>query len=161
MKPRPCKQCLTQLFLLSSFKMVSDKLFFCIHSTNTTINANMAARFFVLIANIAAMTSHVLTSCRLEMSSNKTSYTENNAKTMATFFCGFIVWLLHQKEKFDFIKRVDKGWITTVKDLESWRFERYPFVRANRGIVGCCGLYESVEELCHWWRYGHMNLWTN
>ena len=31
------------------------------------------------------------------------------------------------------------------------------FVRANRGIVGCCGLYESVEELCHWWKYGHMN----
>lgn len=67
--------------------MISDKLFFCIHSTNTTINANMAARFFVLIANIAAMTSRT----RPEMSSNKTSYTENNAKTMATFFCGFIV----------------------------------------------------------------------
>ena len=32
---------------------------------------------------------------------------------------------LHKKEqKFGFIKRVDKGWITTVKDLESWRFER-------------------------------------
>ena len=28
------------------------------------------------------------------------------------------------KQKFGFIKRVDKGWITTVKDLESWRFER-------------------------------------
>ena len=26
--------------------------------------------------------------------------------------------------KFGFIKRVDKGEITTVKDLESWRFER-------------------------------------
>ena len=25
---------------------------------------------------------------------------------------------------FGFIKRVDKGEITTVKDLESWRFER-------------------------------------
>ena len=29
------------------------------------------------------------------------------------------------KQKFGFIKRVDKGWISTVKDLESWRFERY------------------------------------
>ena len=29
-----------------------------------------------------------------------------------------------RKQKFGFIKRVDKGWITTVKDLESWRFER-------------------------------------
>jgi len=29
-----------------------------------------------------------------------------------------------RKIKFGFIKRVDKGWITTVKDLESWRFER-------------------------------------
>ena len=28
------------------------------------------------------------------------------------------------KQKFGFIKRVDKGWITTVKDLETWRFER-------------------------------------
>ena len=28
------------------------------------------------------------------------------------------------KQKFGFIKRVDKGWITTVTDLESWRFER-------------------------------------
>ena len=28
------------------------------------------------------------------------------------------------KQKFGFIKRVDKGWITTVKDLERWRFER-------------------------------------
>ena len=27
------------------------------------------------------------------------------------------------KQKFGFIKWVDKGWITTVKDLESWRFE--------------------------------------
>ena len=26
------------------------------------------------------------------------------------------------KQKFGFIKRVDKGWITTVKDLESERF---------------------------------------
>ena len=28
------------------------------------------------------------------------------------------------KQKFGFIKRVDKGEITTVKDLEIWRFER-------------------------------------
>ena len=28
------------------------------------------------------------------------------------------------QKKIGFIKRVDKGWITTVKDLESWRFER-------------------------------------
>ena len=27
------------------------------------------------------------------------------------------------KSKCGFIKRVDKGWITTVEDLESWRFE--------------------------------------
>ena len=28
------------------------------------------------------------------------------------------------KQKFGFIKRVDKSEITTVKDLESWRFKR-------------------------------------
>ena len=27
-------------------------------------------------------------------------------------------------QKFVFIKGVDKGWITTEKDLESWRFDR-------------------------------------
>ena len=31
---------------------------------------------------------------------------------------------MDSSQKFGFIKRVDKGWITTVKDLESWRFER-------------------------------------
>ena len=44
-----------------------------------------------------------------------------------------------EEGKFDFIKRVDDGRITTVKYLESWRFERSYFVRANRGIIGCCG----------------------
>ena len=28
------------------------------------------------------------------------------------------------QQKFGFIKRVDKCWITNVKDVESWRFER-------------------------------------
>ena len=28
------------------------------------------------------------------------------------------------KQKFGSIKQVDKGWITTMKDLESWRFKR-------------------------------------
>ena len=31
---------------------------------------------------------------------------------------------IYLRRKFGFIKRVDKGRITTVKDLESWRFER-------------------------------------
>ena len=33
------------------------------------------------------------------------------------------------KQKFVFIRRVDKGWITTVKGLESRRFERLPSER--------------------------------
>ena len=37
----------------------------------------------------------------------------------------FINWLIDIFiQKFGFIKRVNEGWITTVKDLESWRFER-------------------------------------
>jgi len=32
--------------------------------------------------------------------------------------------LLVFKQKIGFIKRVDKGWIVTVKGLESWRLER-------------------------------------
>ena len=35
----------------------------------------------------------------------------------------FTSHILSVKQKFGFIKRVDKGCITTVKDLESWRFE--------------------------------------
>ena len=46
-------------------------------------------------------------------------------------------WSLRLKRKFGFIKRVDKDQITAAKDLESWRFECQPFVRRNRGIVGC------------------------
>ena len=33
--------------------------------------------------------------------------------------------------KFGFIIWVYKGWVTTVKDLENWRFKHRPFVRAN------------------------------
>ena len=43
--------------------------------------------------------------------------------------------VLHRWEsetgKLGFTKRVDKGRITTVNDLESWRFERQPFVRSK------------------------------
>ena len=63
-----------------------------------------------------------------------------------------------ERRKFGFIKRVDKGRITTVKDLESRRFERSLFGRGNERIVGVVGFYEGVEELCHWWKYGNMNL---
>ena len=45
------------------------------------------------------------------------------------------------------MEQVNKGGVTTVKDLESlWR----------RWVV--IGFYEGVEELCHWWKYGDMNL---
>jgi len=40
------------------------------------------------------------------------------------------------KQKFGFIKRVDKGGITTVNDLEGWRLERWPFViRSHEGLA--------------------------
>ena len=32
-------------------------------------------------------------------------------------------WERSKQKLFGFIKRVDKGWITTMKDLESWRLE--------------------------------------
>ena len=35
-----------------------------------------------------------------------------------------VIAILSKTRKFDFIKRVDKSWITTMKDLESSRFER-------------------------------------
>jgi len=31
-----------------------------------------------------------------------------------------------------------KDRIAVVKDLEGWRFERWPFVKVNRGFVDCC-----------------------
>ena len=62
------------------------------------------------------------------------------------------------KQKLGFINGVDEGQIATVKDLESWRSEHEPFVRASRGTVGVGGFFEGVEELCHMWKYGDMNL---
>ena len=61
--------------------------------------------------------------------------------------------------KLSFTKRVNKGWITTVKNLESRRFERYPLVRANRGIVGCCTFLEcrGALPLAEIWRHGFVN----
>ena len=46
------------------------------------------------------------------------------------------------ESEFSFIKRVDKGRITSAKDLESGRFERWPFVIASRGVSvrSDCGL---------------------
>jgi len=32
------------------------------------------------------------------------------------------------KQKFGFIKRVDEGWVATVKGLESWRTQRAGYV---------------------------------
>ena len=45
-------------------------------------------------------------------------------------------------------RQVDKGRITTVKDLESWLFDRQLFVRANEELGIVVGRYEGVEELC-------------
>ena len=47
-----------------------------------------------------------------------------NLRIVCVFIIVLVVGTARLKQKFGFIKRVDKGWITTVKDLESWRFER-------------------------------------
>ena len=38
----------------------------------------------------------------------------------------------------------------------SHRFEREPFVRANRGIVGCEWFIYRKMELCHWLVHGNV-----
>ena len=35
-------------------------------------------------------------------------------------------------------------------ELKSWRFEGYPFVRVNGGIVGCVWVYMEKVELRYW-----------
>ena len=40
------------------------------------------------------------------------------------FYVKHLTYVIIIEEKFAFIERVDKDRITTVKDLESWRFER-------------------------------------
>ena len=60
------------------------------------------------------------------------------------------------KQKLSFIKRVDKGWIATVKDLESWRFERQPFeghIFALKSVVLFCttGLVRKHIWNCMQW----------
>ena len=42
------------------------------------------------------------------------------------------------------------GLLATVKRFESWRFERKPFVGANRGIVGCVWFIYRNMELPYW-----------
>lgn len=58
------------------------------------------------------------------------------------------LWVLRQWEsetrKFGFIERVDESRITNVKNLESWRFELKPFVRASKGIVSYC--FDSIDQ---------------
>ena len=66
-----------------------------------------------------------------------------------------------ETRKFGFMKRLDKGRITIVKDLESWRFERLPFVRASRGIVGVVGFcvgfaYTELQQ-----RYLYLSVYEN
>ena len=46
-----------------------------------------------------------------------------------------LCWWESATWKFGFIKQVDKGWITTVENLESWRFERQLFVKANSALI--------------------------
>ena len=55
-----------------------------------------------------------------------------------------------------------KGRSTTVKDLESWSFERYPSSDIIKELSQCVVVRfcEMVEELCHWWKYGDVNLWV-
>ena len=55
---------------------------------------------------------------------------------------------VYRHQKFGFIKQVAKGWIATVKDLESWRFERYPFVRAYTDIVFIFFSFEGRKVKC-------------
>ena len=59
--------------------------------------------------------------------SYKPMLSHNNLKTIKLHCNGLTLPQLNkisQNQKLGFIKRVDKGWITTVKDLESWRFKR-------------------------------------
>lgn len=42
--------------------------------------------------------------------------------------------------EIDFMERVDEGRVATVKDLEGWRFQRWPFVGASGGVVVVVGL---------------------
>ena len=48
--------------------------------------------------------------------------TESNNYSAPTRVAEYIIQL------FEFIKRVDKGGLNTVKDLKSWLLKRYPFV---------------------------------
>ena len=38
--------------------------------------------------------------------------------------------------------------------INTFSFERQPFVRAIGGIVGCVWVYMQKVELRHWWEYG-------
>ena len=81
------------------------------------------------------------------------------------------LWLHHDLtkdnslHKLGFIKQVDKGWITTVKDLESWRFEYYAPVNVKPpGGEGDPGRFDSIsfpvgEEWLKIWHHTSSRRW--
>ena len=94
--------------------------------------SNESMNFIVLSLIVAIVTAN---SCTGKVPEKKVSALRGETckkKNGVTAEYGFLVsketvvlrrWERSQ-QKFGFIKRVVKGWITTVKDLESWRFER-------------------------------------
>ena len=54
------------------------------------------------------------------------------------------------QQKFGFIKRVDEGWITTVKGLESWSFERYQWA-VPYSLVVAQPIKRSIKKWSNGW----------
>ena len=63
-------------------------------------------------------------------------------------------------KKFGFIKRIDERWIATLEEFVDDPSVS-PASERMEELWGVVGVLVSVEELCHWWKYGHMNLWIN
>ena len=60
--------------------------------------------------------------------------------------------------KRGFIKRVGKGWIAIVENLKKPPFRALTLSPEQiEKLWGVFGLFRSVEELCHWWKYSDTN----
>ena len=86
---------------------------------------NVSKDCYLVICQIDFQTCPFFFSTRATIDGRQPRYRDNYTQTTCKIVACFLYYCsVCFKLKFGFIKRVDKSWTTTVKDLESWRFER-------------------------------------
>ena len=98
---------------------------FCeILELNRNINGEWTCHVLLISFDVVLDRAKESSACSLEIHT-KIKINLADQRQMAFYFRKKLWYCISERVKqFGFIKRVDKGWITTVKYLESWTFER-------------------------------------